>query len=168
MVGVMFVLVKSKAGRLEEVRERISRLPRVWEVNYTAGKNDILVELRGENLEELFDILFTNLEDIPFIDTTLAVPCWGRGVFLQPHAQNLPKNLQTLYVLIMADRGTLHSIKDRMLYIPQVIEVAYVAGSYDLVAVLKGNDLSELLRIQFKQVLKIPGIVSSETLVGIV
>ena len=168
MAAVMFELLRIKAGRLEAVRERLVRLPKVWEVNYTAGKNDIVVEFRGQHIEELLDILFTSIEDIPFIEESLALPCWGRGIFMQAHAQAIPKGMQTLYVLANTERGTLHSIKDRLLYIPQVIEVAYVAGGYDMVAVLKGSDLGELLRIHMKRILKIPGIAKTETLVGIV
>jgi nitrate reductase NapAB chaperone NapD len=167
-MALMFELIKVKAGRLEEVRERLTRLPKVWEVNYTAGEYDIAVEFKGEQLEELFDILFTNVEDVPFVEESLTLPCWSRGVFTQARAQAIPKGMQTLYLLINAERGALHSIKDRLLYIPQVIEVSYAAGKWDLVAVLKGSDLSELLRIELKQILKIPGIKKTETLVGIV
>jgi nitrate reductase NapAB chaperone NapD len=167
-MALMFELIKVKAGRLGEVKERLIRLPKVWEVNYAAGKQDIVVEFKGERLEELLDILFTNVEDIPFIEESLALPCWSRGIFTQAHAEAIPKGMQTLYILINAERGTLHSIKDRLLYIPQVIEVGYVTGKYDLIAVLKGTDLNELLRILLKQVLRIPGIKETQTLVGIV
>jgi DNA-binding Lrp family transcriptional regulator len=72
----------------------------------------------------------------------------------------------TAVVLIKAQTDMVSSLAERMADLDGVSEVFSVAGQYDLVALVRVKENDDLARVISDQVRKLPGIVSSETLIA--
>jgi DNA-binding Lrp family transcriptional regulator len=72
----------------------------------------------------------------------------------------------TAVVLIKAQTDKVSALAEQMAELEGVSEVFSVAGQYDLVALVRVRENDDLARVISDQVRKLPGIVSSETLIA--
>lgn len=72
----------------------------------------------------------------------------------------------TAVVLIKAQTDKVTALAEQMADIDGVSEVFSVAGQYDLVALVRVRENEDLARVISDKVRKLPGIVSSETLIA--
>ena len=72
----------------------------------------------------------------------------------------------TAVVLIKAQTDKVSALAGQMADLEGVSEVFSVAGQYDLVALVRVRENEDLARVISDQVRKLPGIVSSETLIA--
>ena len=72
----------------------------------------------------------------------------------------------TAVVLIKAQTDKVSALAEQMADLEGVSEVFSVAGQYDLVALVRVRENEDLARVISDQVRKLPGIVSSETLIA--
>ena len=72
----------------------------------------------------------------------------------------------TAVVLIKAQTDKVTALAEQMADLDGVSEVFSVAGQYDLVALVRVRENEDLARVISDQVRKLPGIVSSETLIA--
>jgi DNA-binding Lrp family transcriptional regulator len=72
----------------------------------------------------------------------------------------------TAVVLIKAQTDKVSALAEQMAELEGVSEVFSVAGQYDLVALERVRENDDLARVISDQVRKLPGIVSSETLIA--
>ena len=70
----------------------------------------------------------------------------------------------TAIVLISAERDKIHSVAEELADIKNVNEVYSVAGQYDLAAIIRAKNNERLASIVTDHMLKVEGIVKSETL----
>lgn len=72
----------------------------------------------------------------------------------------------TAVVLIKAQTDRVTSLAEQMADIEGVSEVFSVAGQYDLVALVRVRENEDLARVISDRLRKLPGMVSSETLIA--
>jgi DNA-binding Lrp family transcriptional regulator len=72
----------------------------------------------------------------------------------------------TAVVLIKAQTDKVSALAEQMADLEGVSEVFSVAGQYDLVALVRVRENEDLARVISDKVRKLPGIVSSETLIA--
>jgi DNA-binding Lrp family transcriptional regulator len=72
----------------------------------------------------------------------------------------------TAVVLIKAQTDKVTVLAEQMAELDGVSEVFSVAGQYDLVALVRVRENEDLARVISDKVRKLPGIVSSETLIA--
>ncbi|NJD32795.1 MAG: Lrp/AsnC family transcriptional regulator [Gammaproteobacteria bacterium] len=72
----------------------------------------------------------------------------------------------TAVVLIKAQTDKVTALAEQMAELEGVSEVFSVAGQYDLVALVRVRENEDLARVISDKVRKLPGIVSSETLIA--
>jgi len=72
----------------------------------------------------------------------------------------------TAVVLIKAQTDKVTTLAEQMADLDGVSEVFSVAGQYDLVALVRVRENEDLARVISDKVRKLPGIVSSETLIA--
>ena len=72
----------------------------------------------------------------------------------------------TAIVLLSLERKKINEVAEVLADIPGISEVYSVAGPYDLVAIVRVRDNDALADLVTKQMLKIDGIVKSETLIA--
>jgi DNA-binding Lrp family transcriptional regulator len=72
----------------------------------------------------------------------------------------------TAVVLIKAQTDSVTALAEQMADLEGVSEVFSVAGQYDLVALVRVRENEDLARVISDRVRKLPGIVSSETLIA--
>jgi DNA-binding Lrp family transcriptional regulator len=69
-------------------------------------------------------------------------------------------------VLIECQKGMINQAAEKLADIPGISEVYSVAGRVDLAAVIRVNDNEQLAHIVTDQMLQVPGIAHSETLIA--
>jgi DNA-binding Lrp family transcriptional regulator len=69
-------------------------------------------------------------------------------------------------ILLTIERGQVNEVAERLLEVPGVSEVYSVAGRFDLVVILRVRRNEELADVVTARMLKIPGIVTTETLIA--
>ena len=70
----------------------------------------------------------------------------------------------TAFVLINVEEKKLQAIADQLLEFPGVKEVHIVAGEYDMVAVLRVSDNTELSALITQRIIHAPGVAHTKTL----
>ncbi len=75
--------------------------------------------------------------------------------------------MDRLYVLIKVKPGYIEAILESVLQKKYVIEASAVTGSFDIIAKIEGASISMILSEVVKEILKIEGILSTETLVAV-
>lgn len=73
----------------------------------------------------------------------------------------------TAFVLIRTEDKDFPALADKMLEVPGVKEVHIVAGEYDMVAVVRVTDSRELSAIITRQLIHVPGISWTKTLIAL-
>lgn len=69
-------------------------------------------------------------------------------------------------VLLNVKRGVINEVAQQLAELRGISEVYSVGGRYDLVAVLRVRDNNSLAELVTEQMLKVDGIVDSETLIA--
>ncbi|HVU32086.1 MAG TPA: Lrp/AsnC ligand binding domain-containing protein [Opitutaceae bacterium] len=72
--------------------------------------------------------------------------------------------MPTAIVLLKVDHRKVTGTAEKLLEIPDVSEVYSISGRYDLLAIIKCDDIDKIEGIVTDQLLKIEGIVDSETM----
>lgn len=75
--------------------------------------------------------------------------------------------MDRLYVLIKVEPGHIEEILDSVKLKRYVKEAHAVTGSYDIIVKIEGAAISEILSTVVKEIHKIEGIKSTETLVAV-
>ena len=75
--------------------------------------------------------------------------------------------MDRLYVLIKVKPGHIEAILESVSQKKYVIEASAVTGSFDIIAKIEGASISMILLDVVKEILKIEGILSTETLVAV-
>lgn len=75
--------------------------------------------------------------------------------------------METVYVLVKTEPGLLESIITELKAKPQVTEVSAVTGAYDLIVKVSGEYITDALGIVVRDIRKIHGVVSTETLIAV-
>lgn len=75
--------------------------------------------------------------------------------------------MDRLYVLINVKPGHIEAILESVSQKKYVIEASAVTGSFDIIAKIEGASISMILSEVVKEILKIDGILSTETLVAV-
>ncbi|MHA2362819.1 MAG: Lrp/AsnC ligand binding domain-containing protein [Candidatus Hodarchaeales archaeon] len=72
---MLFILIKCRSGTEKEVKNAITNIPKVANVNIVAGEFDVIVQLRGDSQSILQGIVFGYIRKVKnVIDTvTLSV-----------------------------------------------------------------------------------------------
>jgi DNA-binding Lrp family transcriptional regulator len=69
-------------------------------------------------------------------------------------------------ILLTIERGQVNEVAERLIEVPGVSEVYSVAGRFDLVVILRVRRNEDLADVVTARMLKIPGIVTTETLIA--
>ena len=72
----------------------------------------------------------------------------------------------TAIVLLTAERDKVHPIAEALADINEITEVYSVAGRYDLAVIVRGKNNESLEELVTDHLLKVEGIVKSETLIA--
>ncbi len=72
----------------------------------------------------------------------------------------------TAIVLLQVERDRINAVAEELSGIDGIAEVYSVSGPYDLVAMLRTKDNDELADVVTNKMLKVQGIVKSETLIA--
>lgn len=75
--------------------------------------------------------------------------------------------MDRIYVLIKVEPGYIETILESVLKNKYVIEASAVTGSFDIIVKVEGASISAILSEVVKEILKIQGIISTETLVAV-
>ena len=90
--------------------------------------------------------------------------------YIHVRIESMPEvgfNIDKLYVLIKVEPGHIEGILGSVTQKRYVKEAAAVTGSYDIIVKLEGESISQVLSTVVTDILKIPGITSTETLVAV-
>ncbi len=77
------------------------------------------------------------------------------------------EKMDKLYVLIKAEPGRIEEILDSVIQKRYVQQASAVTGSYDIIVIIEGTSIAEILTTVVKEIHKIDGIKSTETLVNV-
>lgn len=69
-------------------------------------------------------------------------------------------------ILLVVDKSKVNEVAEQLVDLPGITEVYSVAGQYDLVAIARVRDNDAVADAVTRQMLKIDGIVRSETLIA--
>lgn len=72
----------------------------------------------------------------------------------------------TAIILLNVERGQIEAASQKILGLKGITEVYSVAGNYDLVAVARVRQNEELARLVTEEMVSVPGIVASNTLIA--
>ena len=72
-----FIMVKTAAGKSEELLSSIRELGGVEEAHIVAGQYDIIVEAVGDEVYDLMHEVATNLRDLDGVSDTKTYICLG-------------------------------------------------------------------------------------------
>ena len=72
----------------------------------------------------------------------------------------------TAIILLTAERDKVHTIAEALADIKEITEVYSVAGRYDLAVIVRGKNNESLEELITDHLLKVEGIVKSETLIA--
>lgn len=72
----------------------------------------------------------------------------------------------TAVVLLNIERDQINEVAERLVAIEAISEVYSVAGQYDLIAIARAKDNDALAQVVTGDLLKLPGIQRSETLIA--
>ena len=75
--------------------------------------------------------------------------------------------MDKLYVLIKVEPGHIEDILSAVTQKKYVMEASAVTGSYDIMVKIEGASISEILSTVVKEIHRIDGITSTETLVAV-
>lgn len=75
--------------------------------------------------------------------------------------------MDRIYVLIKVKPGHIETILQTVLKNKYVVEASAVTGSYDIIAKVEDSSISTILSEVVREILKIKGIISTETLVAV-
>jgi DNA-binding Lrp family transcriptional regulator len=75
--------------------------------------------------------------------------------------------MDKLYVLIKVEPGHIEGILGSVIQKKFVQEASAVTGSYDIIVKLEGESITQILSTVVKDIHRIPGISSTETLVAV-
>jgi DNA-binding Lrp family transcriptional regulator len=75
--------------------------------------------------------------------------------------------MDKLYVLIKVEPGHIEGILGSVTQKKYVQEASAVTGSYDIIVKLEGESITQILSTVVKDIHRIPGIASTETLVAV-
>ena len=75
--------------------------------------------------------------------------------------------MDRLYVLIKVEPGYIENILGAIIRTRNVREANAVTGSYDIIVKIEGASISEILSTVVKEIHRIEGITSTETLVAV-
>jgi DNA-binding Lrp family transcriptional regulator len=80
---------------------------------------------------------------------------------------DLGANMENIYVLIETEVGKLEPVLSRVKGVQGVIDVSAVTGIYDIIAKLQTDNITKALSTVVKEIKRIEGIKSVESLVGV-
>jgi DNA-binding Lrp family transcriptional regulator len=75
--------------------------------------------------------------------------------------------METIYVLMKAEPGSLEKVVSALKGLKDVTEVSAVTGAYDIFVKVEGKFISDVLSVVLKDLRKLPGVTSTETLVAV-
>ncbi len=75
--------------------------------------------------------------------------------------------MDKLYVLIKVEPGHIEGILGSIIQTRYVTEASAVTGSYDIIVKVEGESITQILSTVVKDIHRIPGITSTETLVAV-
>jgi DNA-binding Lrp family transcriptional regulator len=75
--------------------------------------------------------------------------------------------MEVVYVLLKTDPGCLEDIIKRVKQLKGVKEVSPVTGAYDIIIQVNGEYITDALGVVVKEIRKIEGVVSTETLISV-
>lgn len=73
--------------------------------------------------------------------------------------------METVYVLINVESGTIENVIEQMKTLKGIKDVAVVTGAYDIIAKIEENYITNILTTIVRGIRKIKGVTSTETLV---
>ena len=75
--------------------------------------------------------------------------------------------METVYVLVKTEPGLLESVMNEIKEKTQVADVSAVTGAYDIIVKVSGDYITDALGIVVRDVRKIRGVISTETLIAV-
>jgi DNA-binding Lrp family transcriptional regulator len=75
--------------------------------------------------------------------------------------------MDKLFVLIKVQPGRIEQVLSTIVKSKYIAEAAAVTGSYDVIVKIEGAKIAEILSTVVREIQKIDGIVSTETLVAV-
>jgi len=75
--------------------------------------------------------------------------------------------METVYVLVKTEPGLLESVMSDIKEKTQVAEVSAVTGAYDIIVKVSGDYITDALPIVVRDIRKIRGVISTETLIAV-
>ena len=75
--------------------------------------------------------------------------------------------METVYVLVKTEPGLLESVMSDIKEKTQVTEVSAVTGAYDIIVKVSGDYITDALGIVVRDIRKIRGVISTETLIAV-
>ncbi len=75
--------------------------------------------------------------------------------------------METLYLLVEAEVGSLEEVARRVRAFPHVVEVQGVTGPFDLIVKIQADHITTALDVVMHRIRRVPGIKSTETLVTV-
>ena len=75
--------------------------------------------------------------------------------------------MEKVFVLMKVDSGELENVIAHLRATQGVAEVSAVTGPYDIIAKVEGEYITDALGVVVREIRKIKGISSTETLVGV-
>ncbi|MEM3342118.1 MAG: Lrp/AsnC ligand binding domain-containing protein [Thermoplasmata archaeon] len=76
-------------------------------------------------------------------------------------------SLEKVFVLMKIDSGELENVITQLRTISGVTEVSAVTGPYDIIAKVEGEYITDALGVVVREIRKVKGVSSTETLVGV-
>ena len=75
--------------------------------------------------------------------------------------------MEKIFVLIKVNAGNLEPVFRELRQVTGIKEVHSVTGTYDILAIIEGDDIAKLLSRVVREVREVEGIVSTETLIAL-
>jgi len=166
-----FVYVRVRPGRLEDVVDRLQNANGVRAAVAVVGDWDVLVAAHGVDLLAIAQDVIRHIHRIEGIERTVTAPVVpgdvlgfaGRGlrtsVPMQQHGD-------ACFVNVKAAPGVAAKLVESLADLEDVSAVALIAGEYDLIVEIP-YAWEHAARVIVDQVLTLPGVAATRTLVAI-
>lgn len=160
-----YVLADIGSANIEEVRERLLRLPHVVLVHGLIGPDDILMYVEAGSYMEFMAVLDKEIRGLmdngvlKRTETRLVLTSHGRG-YTRDH--NSPP-AGSAWIFFDLDVGDPQTVVDELLRVEGVINAHAVLGVCDVIAYVETEDWRELMVVLDEKIRRVRGVRRTDT-----
>lgn len=162
-----YVLITCDTGHEQSIISELKEIKGIREVYGVFGTYDLITRIDESDRDSIISIS-NKIRNNPYVRATLTL-FGNNGAVInktrnQQEYESIIQHMAQAYVMITCQKDREQKILEKMTTIPEVIEVSLIVGQYDMAIQVAAPTYNEISDIVTKQIRKIDGIKSTNTL----